>query len=250
MKLNFQLQELDGRVSPFSGEHGDPRLVVANITIGSVNRIDPTAVINHGVSIGAGCWIGPGVNIGYNVRIADKCEIGSHTAIGRCTIIGESVSIRHGAKIGAHCTIGLNIYISSEVVLEKNVQLAAGSYIGQCSKLREAVCIGAGTKLAGNCEIHPYVEILSDINLIADTVIERTGDVLKIGPIGSRNAVLTAYKSKGVIWLFTGCFTGTLDEFIRKVHITHEGNSHERDYLLACEMINKKFSNDVLHTMS
>ena len=66
-------------------------------------------------------------------------------------------------------------------------------------------------------------------------------DILIAGPLGSRKAYTTCYKTDKGIFVQCGCFRGTLDEFVAKVKQTHEGNTHERDYLALVEFIKIKF---------
>ena len=69
-------------------------------------------------------------------------------------------------------------------------------------------------------------------------------DILIIGPIGSRKAYTTCYKTDKGIFVQCGCFKGTLDEFVAKVKQTHNGNTHERDYLALVEFVKIKFLED------
>ena len=66
-------------------------------------------------------------------------------------------------------------------------------------------------------------------------------DILIIGPLGSRKAYTTCYKTDKGIFVQCGCFKGTLDEFVAKVKKTHNGNTHERDYLTLVEFVKIKF---------
>jgi len=56
--------------------------------------------------------------------------------------------------------------------------------------------------------------------------IRNTRHHLVIGPIGSRDDMLTAWRDRDGIGVSTGCFTGLIDEFESKVDEKH-GASHE-----------------------
>ena len=60
--------------------------------------------------------------------------------------------------------------------------------------------------------------------------LSSTDDVLIVGPIGSRSAYTQIYRTDNGIYVKCGCFFGTINEFARKVHETHQGNKYERDY--------------------
>lgn len=65
------------------------------------------------------------------------------------------------------------------------------------------------------------------------------------GPIGSRNDFLTCYLDKDKkIYAVTGCFSGTLEEFEKKVKETHGSNKHAKQYLKAAEAARVMLSED------
>jgi uncharacterized protein YjbI with pentapeptide repeats len=66
-------------------------------------------------------------------------------------------------------------------------------------------------------------------------------DILTIGPIGSRKAYTTSYKTDKGIFIRCGCFKGSLDEFVTRVKVVHKDNTYERDYLAMAEFIKNKF---------
>lgn len=58
-----------------------------------------------------------------------------------------------------------------------------------------------------------------------------------ISKIGSRNDTITFMKSKELkIIVKVGCFSGTLEEFERKVKQTHGDNEHAKAYFLAIQL--------------
>lgn len=61
--------------------------------------------------------------------------------------------------------------------------------------------------------------------------------VFMIGPIGSRCAYLTSYLTDDGVYIKTGCFFGTLQEFAFKVSETHGESKHAQEYLSAIKMI-------------
>lgn len=78
-------------------------------------RIHPTAIIEDGVSIGAGS------SVWDNVHIR-----GPHTYIGANCIIGEKSYVAYGVVIGDRVKINAFVYICTAVTIETGVMLAAG----------------------------------------------------------------------------------------------------------------------------
>ena len=58
-----------------------------------------------------------------------------------------------------------------------------------------------------------------------------------IGAIGSRNDFTTFYRGKDKqIMVKCGCFNGNIDEFIKKVQVTHGDNKYALVYRAAVEV--------------
>ena len=68
--------------------------------------------------------------------------------------------------------------------------------------------------------------------------IESDADYIAIANIGSRNDTLTAYRcANSQTGVTTGCFTGSIDEFVAAVKDAHGDNKYAKDYLKAVELI-------------
>ena len=59
---------------------------------------------------------------------------------------------------------------------------------------------------------------------------------LFIGPIGSRSDYVGFYPTDSGIIVKTGCFDGTMEQFVAAVEKTHRNSQHAKDYLAACEL--------------
>ena len=77
---------------------------------------------------------------------------------------------------------------------------------------------------------------LSEANLSGAKLI---GDRpwFQIGPVGLRMDYLTCWITDRGLKLQTGCFFGTVEEFTKKMRITHIDNDYEKEYQMALLMI-------------
>ncbi|MDO5785681.1 MAG: hypothetical protein Q4P20_11525, partial [Eubacteriales bacterium] len=58
-----------------------------------------------------------------------------------------------------------------------------------------------------------------------------------ISPIGSRNDTITFFRTKELkIAVKIGCFYGDIDQFEKKVKLTHGENKHAKAYMLAAQL--------------
>ena len=61
--------------------------------------------------------------------------------------------------------------------------------------------------------------------------------IIQISPIGSRSDFLTAYITDNGIFLKTGCFFGTIENFKTALQNTHGNNTHAEEYTAALTLI-------------
>lgn len=78
-------------------------------------KIHPTAIIETGVSIGAGTAIWDNVHIRHSTQIGEQC------------IIGEKTYIAYGVRIGHRVKINAFVYICNAVTVEDGVMISAGT---------------------------------------------------------------------------------------------------------------------------
>lgn len=71
--------------------------------------------------------------------------------------------------------------------------------------------------------------------------VKKTTDCVVLGPIGSRNAMITGYKHKGKLFVGTGCFIGSATDFEKKVKERHGENEHAKQYTLALKYLRERF---------
>jgi acetyltransferase-like isoleucine patch superfamily enzyme len=77
--------------------------------------IHPTAIIEPGVTLGAGTSIWDNVHIRRNAQIGDEC------------IIGEKTYVAYDVKIGHRVKINAFVYICTAVTIEDGVMISAGT---------------------------------------------------------------------------------------------------------------------------
>ena len=76
---------------------------------------------------------------------------------------------------------------------------------------------------------------------ITDSLVLQQNGVFQITPIGSRNATLVAFNTDKGIFVKTGCFFGTADEFSAACDKTHGATKYAKEYAAAVELIKIHF---------
>jgi len=145
--------------------------------ISSLARVDSTAVIGTGSSIGPYSVIGRGAVIGENAIIYPQVYIGSRVVIGKDVCLYPGVRIYSGSNLGDRCVIHANTVVGSDgfgfisddqgvfskmpqlgnVIIENDVEIGANTVIDRASI--GSTIIRSGVKLDNLIQIGHNVEI-------------------------------------------------------------------------------------------
>jgi UDP-3-O-[3-hydroxymyristoyl] glucosamine N-acyltransferase len=183
-------------------------------------RVDPTAVLEQGVHLGAFVVVGAGVRIGQDTVVGAHSVIGERVQIGANSLIHERVTIRHDCQLGARVLVQSGAVIGADgfgfhrtpsgfvrqeqigaVVIEDDVEIGANTVVDRGTL--EPTRIGRGSKIGPSCviahndQLGRNVILIGAVGLTGSVVIEddavlwgQTGTVghVRIG----KGAILTA----------------------------------------------------------
>jgi carbonic anhydrase/acetyltransferase-like protein (isoleucine patch superfamily) len=174
--------------------------------------------------------IGPGARIGNNVIIESGVRIGLGAIIEPDSRIWAGAIIEPGSRIGRGAIIETGARIGPDS------RIGPGSIIGQGAIIETGAIIELGARIGYDARIGPGARIGSDARIGHGASIMDGDKYLSINPIGSRNSLLTVVKKPTGIMVYSGCFSGTCEEFLAKVTTTHGNNQHAKAYRAAMMM--------------
>ena len=147
--------------------------------------------------------------------------------------IYDSASIRGSAMIGGSAEIyGLAI-VRDLVVINGSAQVCDEARVYGSVIIRDNARVGKSAAVYGSARICGEARINTD------------NDLFIIGPIGSRNDIVTFFKcADDCIHVKCGCFHGTIDEFRMKVKKTHGNNHHAKNYFAAADLAEMKMAKE------
>ena len=104
-----------------------------------------------------------------------------------------------------------------------------GGWVADTARVDDSAYIGPNAQVSGDARVY------GDAQVSGNAKIAKPSDYLLIGPIGSRAAFMTWTRSDNCI--ATGCFRGTVKEFLAAVRETHGDNEHAQAYRAAVKFI-------------
>ena len=105
------------------------------------------------------------------------------------------------------------------------------------AKVYGAAIVFGNARVSGKAEVYGDAKVSGKAWVFDDAEIFRMEHYLVMGPIGSRNAFTTFFRTKDKkIKVACGFFFGTIDEFLAKVEQTHGDSKHAKVYQAAVEV--------------
>lgn len=200
------------------------------------------------------CWIDINATVCEHARVSENALVQGHAYVGehaqvtgRATVGSVARVIGHAlirgdadvdgcANIDGNAWVEGNSRISCKAYVGERAYVCAHAYVGDSSRVKGNAVVGGYSSLKGNACVDGHAVIVGNVYLQTGAIISTTRDCLAIGPIGSRNAYTTFYRTASDIWVRCGCFNGSINDFAKKVKKTHGDNQHARAYLAAIEL--------------
>jgi len=177
-------------------------------------------------------------NIKINhASIGDLCRLDNNISIDDGVTIGPSVRLYHGTRIDRDVIIAAGSSLFNGVLIERNVIIGSETNIGPYSLIGQHVSLGGSVVTYGHVRVGREVVIAPGARIGPESSIENTSDCVVIGPLGSRDSMLTGYYHDGYVWITTGCFCGSITDFENAVRRDYRGTRMEGDYLAASAYI-------------
>ena len=180
------------------------------------------------------CWIYDDAIVCNMAEVRDNAKVCGNSSVFRGAKVYEN------SHVLGHATIKDFSIVHGESVISDHAVIANYSNIFGRATVFGYAFISNYAYICGTAEIYGYVRIERD------TIINKCSDFFVAGPIGSRDDYTTFFKNKdGVIIASTGCFTGTIDEFVEAINETHKNDEmHRNSYLNLVKFIKESWSDN------
>jgi len=182
---------------------------------------------------------------------------------GKCWVYDESAVFGRGrvcnnAKVMNNSSVYDNSLVSDSAIIDNSdvfgsAKVEYHARVEDRSWVYKHACITGYTQVCRS-EIGNYAYIRGDMVKDAEIRvpccihrghIESSRDLVTVGPIGSEDGILTAYRGHNGILVTRGCFSGTMKNFLRNVEYTHGKNEYGRSYAALVEFLNLHFGEEV-----
>lgn len=168
---------------------------------------------------------------------------------GRACVTGQAMvcgfaRISENAYVSGNSRVFEEAWVSGRARITKSASVHGEAQVYQLAMVSDHAHVFGKAHIFGNAKVFDkaqvagYCLLSGEAYIACDASLGETSDYLTIGPIGSENGVLTAWRDAVCGTMVNrGCFIGSLREFEIKVMARHDDNIHGIMYGHAIAMI-------------
>lgn len=196
-----------------------------------------------------------------NARVYDEARVDSNATVDGCAVVHGRALVTNSAFVYEHADVDESAYVAGNSRVFGRAIISGRSRVTQFAEVHGDACVYGcamvsdyanvfgkarvygSANVFGKAQVAGYCRLFGAAYIGRDASLGDTCDYLTIGPIGSEEGVLTAWRDAVVgVMVNRGCFTGTLTEFENKVKARHGDNIHGIMYGHAIAMIKAAFA--------
>ena len=162
-------------------------------------------------------------------HVDDSAYIGPDARVFGDARVSGNARVSGDARVFGDARVYGDAWVSGDAWVFGNAQVYGGAQVYGDARVYGDAWVYGGAQVSGGAWVFGNAQVSGGAKLA------KSSDYLLIGPIGSRAAFMTWTRSDNCI--ATGCFRGTIKEFLAAVRETHGDNEHAQAYRAAVEFI-------------
>lgn len=197
------------------------------------------------------CWIYGEAIVGENAQVCENARVCGQAVVRNNALVCGCAEISGIAWVDGYVKISGYASISDHAVIYDHAEVNGFTFVRGDTVIYGHASVYGGAKvygdahIGGNAQISGTAEVYGNARIEDEVFIESNNHYLCVSSIGSRNDTITFARSvNNTILVWTGCFHGTIDDFIKAVKETHGDNKYAKEYELAIELARLKVEVD------
>ena len=172
-----------------------------------------------------------------NALVYDNAWICGNAEVYDDARIHGDAKVCGNVKVLGKARVYANAWVYDNARVFGNADVYGDTWIYDNARVYGNARIYGDSRVCGNAEVCGNARFYGNARVYGDAEVYKMEHYLVMGPIGSRNAFTTFFRTKERnIKVVCGCFFGTIDEFLAKVKQTHGDSKHAKVYRAAVEV--------------
>ena len=165
-----------------------------------------------------GGWLASEANLSHE----GSCWVAQNAHVAGDARVSGNAWVRGDARVYVNARVYGRAWVYGDALVAENAQV------------EENARVYGDAQVLGNAQVYGKAVVQFNALVKGNARVARSSDYLCLGPLGSRQAMLTVYRTAEGLEAATGCFVGSLEKLLVAARKTHaQTPQYWRDYLRA-----------------
>ena len=181
-------------------------------------------------------WVSGYARVYGNAWVADNAQVAGNAQVyGNAWVAGD-------AQVSGDAWVYDNAHVAGDAQVAGDARVYGDVWVAGDAQVSGDARVYGNAWVAGNAQVSGDAWIYSKGSILGNAYIDSNDKHCGFDCFGSENRHTHAYMTTdGEIEITCGCFRGSLEEFLKKVELTHKGTIYEKQYKAMIEVIKVKF---------
>lgn len=172
-----------------------------------------------------------------NARVFGDARVHEEAKVyGNAKVFGNA-HVRGNSKIYGNAEVYGRAIISEEVQIYKDAKVSDSAYVYGNARICGEARVCGDSQVSGIAHIHGSVVLYGMSRVSCDAYLGKSSDYFCAQSFGSQARTTTFFRGRHCWFVSCGCFTGSIEQFRKKVKETHRNTIIAKEYLLLADLM-------------
>jgi UDP-3-O-[3-hydroxymyristoyl] glucosamine N-acyltransferase len=164
-------------------------------------------------------WVSDNARVTDNAQVIDDALVYDQARVGGHALLSDYARAYGHAYVYGHARLSDNArafdhaQLADHALVYGKARVFGYARVSDHAQLFDHAGAYGHACVSGDSRVYSNAWVSGDARLTDDALVSEGTHLLQLGPLGSRGATLTIFRTRTGHAITTGCFTGTLDQF-------------------------------------
>lgn len=190
----------------------------------------------HNLSHEGGCWVYDNAVVFGNARVLGNARVYGVAEVSGYAQVFDNAQVYGRARVYDDAWVFNNARVFANAQIYGNAYMCDNAQVFDNAQVSACAWVYGDAQVSGDARVHGDAVVNGSSAVRGDADIATTSDIVWLANVGTEYDTITIYKGKdGNLKVAIDCFTGTVEEFLKKSARTVRGKTH-REYQLLIEL--------------
>jgi carbonic anhydrase/acetyltransferase-like protein (isoleucine patch superfamily) len=201
-------------------------------------QVSGDAQVSGNARVYGDAWVSGNAQVSGNARVYGDAWVSGNAQVYGDAWVSGNAQVSGDARVYGDAWVSGNARVYGDAQVSGDAQVYGDAQVSGNAWVSGNARVYGDAQVSGNARVYGDAQVSGDAQVYGDAWVSGNAHWITVGPIGSENGFLTAFRQKdNSIIVRRGCFSGAIDEFERAVTERHGDNDHGNIYLALIPVI-------------